>query len=162
MVLWLNSECHWPGSTKANERVPKTCLGRVFNYKLGCFDGVHVFIYVDACTHIFSWKLGPGLVLLAKVCPCIARKKTLFIIMFVKCWATWGLCCKTHSGLVIYRFRSKLTCFSKLVEVTDNRKDTSLLQYLLISLKLWVRDVFSTGLWCLYYKTFYGIIDGFL
>ena len=25
------------GSTKANGREPKSCLGRVFNFKLGCF-----------------------------------------------------------------------------------------------------------------------------
>jgi len=36
------------GSAKANGREPKTCQGRVFNYKLGCFPDVHVFIYVDA------------------------------------------------------------------------------------------------------------------
>jgi hypothetical protein len=28
-------------SAKANGREPKTCLGRVFNYKLGCFEDVH-------------------------------------------------------------------------------------------------------------------------
>jgi hypothetical protein len=25
------------GNTKANGREPKSCLGRVFNFKLGCF-----------------------------------------------------------------------------------------------------------------------------
>ncbi len=29
------------GSAKTNGREPKTCLGRVFNYKLGCFEDVH-------------------------------------------------------------------------------------------------------------------------
>jgi hypothetical protein len=29
------------GSAKANGREPETCLGRVFNNKLGCFDDVH-------------------------------------------------------------------------------------------------------------------------
>ncbi len=38
---------------KANGRKPKSCLGRVFNYKLGCFDNVHVFIYVDARPHLY-------------------------------------------------------------------------------------------------------------
>jgi hypothetical protein len=33
---------------KANGREPKTCLGQVFNYKLGCFDDLHVLIYVGA------------------------------------------------------------------------------------------------------------------
>jgi hypothetical protein len=40
------------GSVKANGRKPKTGLGRVFNFKLGCFDGVHVLIYADACPHL--------------------------------------------------------------------------------------------------------------
>ncbi len=38
------------GSVKANGREPKTCLGQVFNYKLGCFGDVNVLIYVDART----------------------------------------------------------------------------------------------------------------
>jgi len=41
-----------PGSVKANGREPKICLGWVFNYKLGCFDDVHVLIYVDARPHL--------------------------------------------------------------------------------------------------------------
>ena len=45
------------GSAKANRREPKSCLGRVFKYKLGCFDDVHVFIYVDAQPHL---KLKQG------------------------------------------------------------------------------------------------------
>ncbi len=28
-------------SARANRREPKTYLGRVFNYKLGCFENVH-------------------------------------------------------------------------------------------------------------------------
>jgi hypothetical protein len=28
-------------SAKANGREPKTCLGRVFNYKLGCFEDAY-------------------------------------------------------------------------------------------------------------------------
>jgi len=51
-----------PGSKKANWREPKTCLGRVFNYKLGCFEDVHE-------THVYGCTLGPGFVLLSKVCP---------------------------------------------------------------------------------------------
>ncbi len=27
-----------PGNAKANEREPKSCLGRVFDFKLGCFS----------------------------------------------------------------------------------------------------------------------------
>ncbi len=40
------------GSAEANGREPKTCLGRVFNYKVGHFADVHVFIYVDARPHL--------------------------------------------------------------------------------------------------------------
>ncbi len=43
MPLAATSRCLFPGSTKANGREPKTCLGRVFNFKLGCFNDVHVF-----------------------------------------------------------------------------------------------------------------------
>jgi hypothetical protein len=42
----------WPGSLKATGREPKTCLGRPFNNKLGCFDDVHEFIYVDERPHL--------------------------------------------------------------------------------------------------------------
>ncbi len=36
------------GSAKANGREPKTSLGWVFNYKLGCYDDVHVLTCADA------------------------------------------------------------------------------------------------------------------
>jgi hypothetical protein len=39
-------------STKVNGREPKTGLGRVFNFKLGCLDDVHVLIYADARSHL--------------------------------------------------------------------------------------------------------------
>jgi hypothetical protein len=58
------------GSAKANRREPKTGLGWVFYYKFGYFDGVHVFIYVDAWQHLqlktwpklspVSWSLSMG------------------------------------------------------------------------------------------------------
>ncbi len=32
------------GSAKANGKEPKTGMGRVFNFKLGCFDDVRVLI----------------------------------------------------------------------------------------------------------------------
>ncbi len=41
-----------PGSVKANGREPKSCLGQVFNYKLGCFDGMHILICADARPHL--------------------------------------------------------------------------------------------------------------
>jgi hypothetical protein len=37
----LKSHKDHTGSAKANGREPKTCLGRVFNYKLGCFEDVY-------------------------------------------------------------------------------------------------------------------------
>jgi len=40
------------GSTKANGREPKTGLGQVLNFKLGCFDDVPVLIYVDIRPHL--------------------------------------------------------------------------------------------------------------
>ncbi len=40
------------GSVKANGRELITCLGRVFNYKLGCFDNEHAYIYVDKHPHL--------------------------------------------------------------------------------------------------------------
>jgi len=40
------------GSAKANGGEPKTGLGRVFNFKLGCLDDVHVVIYADARQHL--------------------------------------------------------------------------------------------------------------
>jgi len=33
------------GSTKGNRSEPKTCVGQVFHYKLGCFIDVHVLIH---------------------------------------------------------------------------------------------------------------------
>jgi hypothetical protein len=42
----------WAGNAKANGREPKTGLGRVFNFKLGCFDNVRVLIYADAPPHL--------------------------------------------------------------------------------------------------------------
>jgi len=44
--------CAVAWSVKAYGREPKTCLGRVFIYKLDCFDDVHVFTYVDARPHL--------------------------------------------------------------------------------------------------------------
>ncbi len=36
------------GSAKANGREPKTGLGRVFNFKSGCFDDRYLLIYMNA------------------------------------------------------------------------------------------------------------------
>jgi hypothetical protein len=55
VCLGKRSEQNFNGSTgsaKAKGREPKTCLGRVFNYKLGCFNDVNVLIYVDAGPHL--------------------------------------------------------------------------------------------------------------
>jgi hypothetical protein len=42
-----NSRSH-RGARKATRREPKTGLGRVFNYKLGCSENVHVIMDTDA------------------------------------------------------------------------------------------------------------------
>ncbi len=34
-------------SAKADGREPKTGLGQVFNYKLGCYDDVHAIMYTE-------------------------------------------------------------------------------------------------------------------
>ncbi len=39
-------------SEKANGRQPKTCLGRIFNYKLDCFRDVHELICVYTRPHL--------------------------------------------------------------------------------------------------------------
>ncbi len=49
---YIYISCASSGSAKANGREPETCLGRVFNYKLGCFNDVHVLIYVYACPYL--------------------------------------------------------------------------------------------------------------
>ncbi len=36
------------GSAKDNGREPKIGLGQGFDYKLGCYDDVHVIMYTDA------------------------------------------------------------------------------------------------------------------
>jgi hypothetical protein len=41
------------GCAKGNGSEHKTGLGRVFDFKLGCFDDVQVLIYVDACPHLW-------------------------------------------------------------------------------------------------------------
>ncbi len=40
------------GAQKLTAENLQLVLGRVFNYKLGCFNDVHVFVYVDACPHL--------------------------------------------------------------------------------------------------------------
>jgi hypothetical protein len=36
-MIYFWGLCHKPGSAKANGKEPKSCLGRVFNFKLGPF-----------------------------------------------------------------------------------------------------------------------------
>ncbi len=60
------------GSAISNGREPRSCLGRVFNIKLGSF--VSKQLNCMARTHTAtSWKLGLGFVLLAEVCPWYLR-----------------------------------------------------------------------------------------
>ncbi len=40
------------GSAKANGIEPKTSLGRVFNFKIDCFDDERVLIYTDTRPHL--------------------------------------------------------------------------------------------------------------
>ncbi len=70
------------------------------------------------------------------------------IVWAFKEWPSWqniaqsGACTIKNYRFVIYGYRSKLVhffkavCLSKLVKVTDNRKDTSLLQNMSILHKL--------------------------
>jgi hypothetical protein len=39
-ACWAKMTSTKAGSAKANRREPKTCLGQVFSYKLGCFEDV--------------------------------------------------------------------------------------------------------------------------
>ncbi len=57
-------KCNTAGSVKANGREPKTGLGWVFNFKLGCLM-MRIYLFTWTQAHIYSWKLTPGLVLLA-------------------------------------------------------------------------------------------------
>ncbi len=84
-----------PGSTKANGREPKTCLARVFNNKLGCFK-MCMYLSMLMHAHIYSWKLGPSLVLLARLSVTtfsitINKTRTLSI-MADHCYAECHLC----------------------------------------------------------------------
>ncbi len=45
-------KCLKAGSVKANGREPNTGLGKVFNFKLGCFDDEYLLIYMDAHPHL--------------------------------------------------------------------------------------------------------------
>ncbi len=47
-TLFIKTFSAVAGSAKANGREPKTGLGRVFNYKLGCYDDVRVLMYAYA------------------------------------------------------------------------------------------------------------------
>ena len=58
------------GSAKVNGREPKSCLGRVFNFKLGHFVMYAIAWHMQKHALAQSCKLSPGFVLIAKVCPC--------------------------------------------------------------------------------------------
>ncbi len=66
-----SSHCDYAtlGSAKAHGREPKTCLGRVFNYISQAVLMMCMYSSTWMHDHIYSSKLGLGLVLLAKVCP---------------------------------------------------------------------------------------------
>jgi len=52
----------------ANGREPRSCLGRVFDSKLGCIDRYCVESTHHTSSIFSSWKLGPGYVLSANIC----------------------------------------------------------------------------------------------
>ncbi len=47
------------GSTKANGREPKSCLGQVFIFKLGCFDMCTIAWPIQVWPSL-QWKTRPG------------------------------------------------------------------------------------------------------
>jgi hypothetical protein len=53
--LWW---CTWAGSAKANGREPKSCLGRVFNFKLDCFVVYNCMAYIQVLPSL-QWKTRP-------------------------------------------------------------------------------------------------------
>ncbi len=55
------------GSVISNQGEPRSCLGRVFHFKLDSYVSNVTAWHI--CSHFQIWKLGPGFVLLAKVCP---------------------------------------------------------------------------------------------
>ncbi len=59
-------------------------------------------------------------------------------------------------GLVIYGLRSKLVCLTKLVKVTDSRKDISLPGNLSIFVNYESVMFYGTGPRRIYYKNFQG------
>jgi hypothetical protein len=78
-------------------------MGRVFNYKLGCFNDVNVFVYVDARPDL-QLKLGPGLVLLAKVCPWTGLKMVNYSNLFYEVNFQVILLPYTHSNATVKNF----------------------------------------------------------
>ncbi len=62
---------NWAGSAISNGREPRSCLGWVFNIKLGSLVSKQLNCMAHTHSHFWSWKLGLGFVLLADVCPWI-------------------------------------------------------------------------------------------
>ncbi len=60
----------YAGSTKANGREPKTCLGQVSTISLAVSMMWMYASMLMHAAHIYSSKLGPHLVLLDNICPC--------------------------------------------------------------------------------------------
>ncbi len=68
LVVAIKQQTVWSRSTKANGREPKTCLGRVFNYKLDCFEDVYK-THVCGCTSMSVVENSAQVSSCAKVCP---------------------------------------------------------------------------------------------
>ncbi len=76
---------HWfyfVGERDINRRKPKNCLGQVFNFKLGSLTD-NTINPLNANGRFYSWKLGPGFVLLAEVC------LWLCLIQTLQGWVCW-------------------------------------------------------------------------
>ncbi len=84
LTLRLSHKWETAGTSKANRREPKTCLGRVFNNKSGCFKDVHK-THVCGCTPT-SIETRPS-----KIVKSWMLDRPLEIIKLCK-WATiyWG------------------------------------------------------------------------
>jgi hypothetical protein len=54
LVVFVSARhfCPTQGAQKLTGENLKLVLGRVFSYKLGCFDDMHVLIYAVTCPHL--------------------------------------------------------------------------------------------------------------
>ncbi len=60
VIVGINTTYFYTRNARTNAREPKNYLGRVFNFKLGCFCRESNCLAIDKGAHIQIWKLGPG------------------------------------------------------------------------------------------------------